>query len=616
MSGRKVIARQRHSATHASPAPTQKHAAALDQANRQHVGDQPLDESAEPWRPVDGEKLPARAHWNFSNVSISNPGPLSRAPPIVHEVLGSAGQPLESATRTDMEPRFGAGSFAHESTTPAPGSLRITRSDNELERDAHLTAARALRDATSRATVSFDFSRVRVHTDARASASAQAVNASAYTVGNHIVFGDGRYAPQTMAGEQLLLHELAHVVQQNSGGVPVLARVSLSADDFAALIQELQSAMSGSTVDVTLIYVALQRLERDSTAIATLRSKYKARLNTDLVADLRKQLTGAPLALALELLGTAPAHPTIGAPPSTASQFSATANRLQAALTATTVAESAIFAALVPLNRDASLATQTRAAYKQLTTRELEDDLKAKLSGTKLAYALYLLNAPPPATASGGLQTTTGTAPATPPPAVEGGQVSALTQVQYSTPRGGSGSLSFAVTYTGGLASESRWLQFIWREMEITAKGGTKTRIDDPIQIGARSYKFTKQAPPEYSVDSRSTTDPFYEANTSSARREPNLTMIGDAPTPIQSRVDAAFATGATSVVSTAHFDIYLIRDYRTLYHVAVDVTHSFRDKDSHRTLRNITKTETVSALPADMKKVLVKDYPAFDYIQ
>jgi hypothetical protein len=418
-----------------------------------------------------------------------------------------------------------------------------------------------------------------------------------------------------MEGEQLLLHELAHVVQQNSGGLPVLARVSLSGDDFDALIQELQSAMSGSTVDVTLIYVALQRLERDSTAIATLRNKYKARVNTDLVADLRKQLTGAPLALALELLGTAPAHPTIGAPPSTASQFTATANRLKAALTARTVDESAIFAALVPLNRNASLATQTRTAYKQLATRELEDDLKAKLSGTKLAYALYLLNAPPPATASGGLQTTSGTAPATPPPAVEGGTISALTKVDYTTPRGGSGSLSYAVTYTGGLASESRWLQFIWREMEIT-KGGTKTKIDDPIQIGARSYKFTKQAPPDYSVDSRSPTDPFYEASTSSARREPNLTMIGDAPTPIQSRVDTAFATGATSVVSTAHFDIYLIRDYRTLYHVAVDVVHSFRDKDSHRTLRNITKTETVSALPPDMKKVLVNDYPAFGYIQ
>jgi hypothetical protein len=93
--------------------------------------------------------------------------------------------------------------------------------------------------------------------------------------------------------------------------------------------------------------------------------------------------------------------------------------------------------------------------------------------------------------------------------------------------------------------------------------------------------------------------------------------MIGDAPTPIMSQVDAAFNAGATDVVSTAHFDIYLIRDYRTLYHVAIDVEHVFKGDKTHRkTHRNITKTETVSGLPTDMKQALVKDYPTFSYIQ
>jgi Domain of unknown function (DUF4157) len=626
-----VIAANRHAAARAASAPARKIPAAPDSAGRESLGDNLLDESAEPRREVDGEKLQARrAHWNFSDVSISSPthatqltpnsAPLSRAPPLVHEVLGSPGQPLESATRATLEPRFGEGlarASAFEPATPAPGSLRIIRSDDEWERDAHLIAARAARDASSQAVGGFDFSRVRVHTGARASASARAVNASAYTVGSDIVFGEGRYAPQTLEGRRLLLHELAHVVQQNSGGAPILARVSLSADDFDALGQELHSALTSSPADVTLIYVALQRLERDSQAIATLRSKYKARYSSDLDADLRKQLTAVQLPLALELLGTSPAHQTIGAAPSTAAQFDATARRLNAALTSKTIDQSAIFAALLPLNRNASLSTQLKTAYKQLTTRALEDDLNAKLSGTRLAYALYLLNAPPPAAASGSFQTTAGTGkpPAAPPPAVEGGQVSALTEVQYGTPSA-PGSLSFAVSYTGGLAPESRWLQFIWREMEVTAKDGTKTKVDDPIQIGARSYKFTKQGPPVYSVDSRSPSDPFYEASTSTSRREPNLTLIGDAPTPIKKSVDAAFAAGAASLVSTAHFDIYLIRDYRTLYHIAIDVDHPFRDKDHHTTHRNIKTTELVSALPSEMKKALVTDYPAFSYIQ
>jgi peptidoglycan hydrolase-like protein with peptidoglycan-binding domain len=59
-----------------------------------------------------------------------------------------------------------------------------------------------------------DLSGVLIHHDARAAESARAVSASAYTVGDHIVFAAGRYAPETVAGRRLLAHELAHVVQQ------------------------------------------------------------------------------------------------------------------------------------------------------------------------------------------------------------------------------------------------------------------------------------------------------------------------------------------------------------------------------------------------------------------
>jgi len=59
-----------------------------------------------------------------------------------------------------------------------------------------------------------DFGAVRIHTDARATASADASAALAYTVGTHIVFGAGQYAPETPAGKALLAHELAHTIQQ------------------------------------------------------------------------------------------------------------------------------------------------------------------------------------------------------------------------------------------------------------------------------------------------------------------------------------------------------------------------------------------------------------------
>jgi Domain of unknown function (DUF4157)/OmpA family len=69
-----------------------------------------------------------------------------------------------------------------------------------------------------------DFSHVRVHSGTSAANSARDVNAQAYTVGNNIVFGAGRFAPDTQQGQKLLAHELTHVVQQRSGFAPAMQR--------------------------------------------------------------------------------------------------------------------------------------------------------------------------------------------------------------------------------------------------------------------------------------------------------------------------------------------------------------------------------------------------------
>ena len=103
---------------------------------------------------------------------------------------------------------------------PAPGAVAPASVE-------HVTAApgRAL-DAPLRASMEqafgHDLSHVRVHTDPAAARSAAAVNAHAYAVGPHVVFGAGRYAPETRDGRRLLAHELAHVVQARSG--PVVQR--------------------------------------------------------------------------------------------------------------------------------------------------------------------------------------------------------------------------------------------------------------------------------------------------------------------------------------------------------------------------------------------------------
>jgi hypothetical protein len=64
-----------------------------------------------------------------------------------------------------------------------------------------------------------DFSNVKVHTDSKASDSARAVQANAYTVGNDVVVRSDRWSPSTDEGKKTIAHELTHVMQQREGPV-------------------------------------------------------------------------------------------------------------------------------------------------------------------------------------------------------------------------------------------------------------------------------------------------------------------------------------------------------------------------------------------------------------
>jgi len=93
-----------------------------------------------------------------------------QAPALVDQVLRSPGRPFDAASRAFFESRFG-----------------------------------------------HDFSEVRVHADDEAAEAARMLDAHAFTLGTHIVFGEHQYAPGRSEGRHLLAHELTHVVQQASG---------------------------------------------------------------------------------------------------------------------------------------------------------------------------------------------------------------------------------------------------------------------------------------------------------------------------------------------------------------------------------------------------------------
>jgi hypothetical protein len=65
----------------------------------------------------------------------------------------------------------------------------------------------------------YDFSDVKIHTDKEAAESAKAVNAKAYTVGNHVVFNEGQYNNESTEGKKLMAHELVHVIQQDGNTI-------------------------------------------------------------------------------------------------------------------------------------------------------------------------------------------------------------------------------------------------------------------------------------------------------------------------------------------------------------------------------------------------------------
>jgi hypothetical protein len=64
-----------------------------------------------------------------------------------------------------------------------------------------------------------DLSEVNVHTSPEANELNQQLGAKAFTTGQDIFFRSGAYAPHSTAGQELIAHELTHVVQQGSGTV-------------------------------------------------------------------------------------------------------------------------------------------------------------------------------------------------------------------------------------------------------------------------------------------------------------------------------------------------------------------------------------------------------------
>jgi hypothetical protein len=402
-----------------------------------------------------------------------------------------------------------------------------------------------------------------------------------------------------------------------SGAATIQRAPALTTDDYTTLAANLHSAMAGWGTDEEAIFVSLQKLEKDATAIAALKKAYQDTYKEDLESEIRSELSGSELDLALELLGAGGTGkaPMVGGAPAGAADVEAAAQRLHTAMEGWGTDEEAVYAALLPFNRDATKLTTLKTAYKTKYGTELEDDIKSEMSSDELAYALYLLNAPPSGTphadvavTSPGIEDHAGTVP--------GGNVSVHTGVEY-TNRGAPRTGGFSVGYEGGLAADSGWIQFIWAEVHATQADGSVLTVAEGGLGTSNGDMETSTDPtsPNYKVDSGSADSPFYEAGFVDIRTATGTTIY-DRPHEFSDLIKRQFDAGATRVIERDHFDQFLVQDYKTIYHTSLYVEW---DYTARATVNRTTKAEgggKVDGMPAAFKKQLVKEYPKFDYVQ
>lgn len=278
----------------------------------------------------------------------------------IRDVLNSGGKPLDTDTRSFMEPRF-----------------------------------------------NYDFSSVKIHNDDVAAKSAASINALAYTSGNNIVFNSGQFNTQSDNGKRLLAHELTHVVQQGSAQPSIQRKPTLTKPDMEDIAHRVRKAIEGWGTDEEAVYRALQQLEKDPAAIKMLEETYVAKYKTTPEKDIRDDFSGGELQYALELIniksGDGELIPALPAPSSDGSfdfDFDELAGKLYKAMSGLGTDEEAIFAILFAMENNPERIKSLKEGYtvrypKGLHGGGLEHDIRDEMSGSELDYALLLMNIPP-----------------------------------------------------------------------------------------------------------------------------------------------------------------------------------------------------------------------------
>lgn len=435
------------------------------------------------------------------------------APPqSVGRVLGSSGQPLAPALQADMGRRFGR-----------------------------------------------DFSGVRVHTGPLEARSAREINARAYTSGQHIVFGEGQFAPGTAQGRKLLAHELTHTVQQSAGS---LLQAKLIQRDFAL------APTVAAPAEVVLT---------------------EAQMRSALQFDQVVFTDAAEIEVVRDVLGIA---------------------RLPAVVDEAFVNAVLRYQGLYGLTQDGKLGARTAGQLSDEITAEA-DFLGQPATGTPLRRAARRLHLRSMTSRRLGRLTHQGFVGDDDNP--EG----AVTVRQGDQEGGATNAIS--LEYTSENADRVDWLQFINMQMFATPPAGGRVFNTGVVGTTGGNVTWSNATVTNWLVDAVPGGSPLYNVsgglNTRLAGRR--IAMFdepgGASGLPVaQAFVAAGPAAGATTVTMRMRFDAYVIRNNRARYHVAWTATTTYNTAAG--TSSNIVYSTGAAGIVASLRAVhrtaLLAEYP------
>lgn len=181
-----------------------------------------------------------------------------------------------------------------------------------------------------------------------------------------------------------------------------------------------------------------------------------------------------------------------------------------------------------------------------------------------------------------------------------------------------------SLAYTGIFTADTHWLQYVWFEMTAATPAGT-ARLSGSVPTTSGTKPFTTDpSAPHWSIDSGSSSNPFYAATGAHLRDSSSITIF-DAPggASVAPLADAVFGAGvgATSATFTAHFETYLVQSDRTQYRVTYSASTAFSQDKAGKAVAgaigySVGASGQVAGLPPARKTMLDSNFPAFKKVQ